>query len=284
MLEMGAYEALWLRQGTTYRSLAERFRQQPDARLSDFVPEEEAQATARRTIETLAGLGISHFGVRLHRAAEYPQRLRDARHPLELLYYQGCWQLVETPCVAVVGTRKPSLEGLQQARQLSEQLIQDRWTVVSGLAEGIDTAAHKAALKAGGRTIAVLGTPLHMYYPKSNRFLQQRIAKEFLVVSQVPVLRYLEQSWQHNRAFFPERNLTMSALTVATIIVEAGASSGTLKQARGALQQGRKLLILDRCFLDPTLTWPRELEAAGALRVKSYAEVRAALASLGRPA
>jgi len=147
---------------------------------------------------------------------------------------------------------------------------------VAGLAEGIDTAAHTAALEEGGRTIAVLGTPLSEAYPSFNRELQARIARDHLVISQVPVLRYANQFPPQNRLFFPERNVTMSALTEATIIVEAGETSGTLTQARAALHQGRKLFILDSCF-DRGLTWPSRFLAEGAVRVRAYDDIWSAL-------
>src|SRR6185436_13665107 len=103
--------------------------------------------------------GVESFGMRVHRAGEYPEALRDALHPLELLTFQGAWSLVESPCIAVVGTRKASEEGRRQARALVAGLVAQAWTIVSGLAAGIDTAAPGAALESGGRTIAVLGTP-----------------------------------------------------------------------------------------------------------------------------
>jgi DNA processing protein len=86
--------------------------------------------------------------------------------------------------------------------------------------------------------------------------------------------------WKQNRAFFPERNVTMSALTAATIIVEAGNTSGTLIQARAALKQGRKLFILDSCFRNPELTWPAAFAENGAVRVSSFADIRSTLASV----
>ena len=97
-----------------------------------------------------------------------------------------------------------------------------------GLAAGIDRVAHETAIEEGGRTIAVIGTPLSHAYPKANQELQRDIAKNFLVVSQVPVKRYESQDYRRNRSFFPERNVTMSALTEATVIVEASETSGTL--------------------------------------------------------
>jgi DNA processing protein len=279
LLELGAYECLWAEPGASFRRLAERFRAHPDFLPSDFVDHERAAEMGRLVVDMLAGKGVERFGLRVHRAGEYPAKLRDARHPVELLYFQGWWNLVETPCVAVVGTREPSEEGKRETRALVERLVAGGFTVVSGLARGIDKEAHRTALDAGGRTVAVLGTPLSEAYPAENAGLQREIAEGFLVVSQVPVVRYSRQGWQENRSFFPERNATMSALTEATVIVEAGETSGTLYQARAALQQGRKLFILDRCFGDMRLSWPRRFEEQGAIRVREYGDIEQALAA-----
>lgn len=278
--ELGAYEALWLRTESTFKRMADLFREQPAALPSDLVDQAEAERTGDRVVAHLRESGVRHFGVRIHRAGEYPAKLRDAAHPVELLYYQGAWDLVESRCVAVVGTRKPTAEGVKRTRQLVRELVREDWTIVSGLAAGIDTVAHTTALELGGRTIAVLGTPLSETYPKENASLQADLAKRFLVVSQVPVERYRAQMWKQNRAFFPERNVTMSALTAATIIVEAGNTSGTLIQARAALKQGRKLFILDSCFRNPELTWPAAFAENGAVRVSSFADIRSTLASV----
>ena len=107
--------------------------------------------------------------------------------------------------------------------------------------------------------------------------MQRLIAERFLLISPVPVQRYESQDYRRNRLFFPERNVVMSALTEATIIVEAGQTSGTLIQARAALQQGRRLFVLDSCFRDPHLTWPARLAARGAVRVADYDDIRRGL-------
>lgn len=276
-LELGAYEALWLQPGATFKSLAEKFARDPAAMPSDFVSATDARAAAGEVFSKLKQAGVHQFGVRINHAGDYPERLRDAKHPIELLYYQGAWELSETRSIAVVGSRKATDEGQQRAAQIAKGLVDRSFTVVSGLAEGIDRAAHTAALACGGRTIAVIGTPLGQHYPKANKELQLQIASDHLLVSQVPVLRYGKQAPQQNRLFFPERNITMSALTEGTIIVEASETSGTLTQARAALHQGRKLFILESCFARTDITWPRRFEAEGAIRVRSMADIWTAL-------
>ena len=273
-VEMGAYEALWCKKGATFKSLAQKFAQHPDSLPSFFVPVTLARQCAEFVKARFAQAGVGTFGVQIHGAGEYPSKLRDATYPVELLYYQGRWNLVASRSVAVVGTRKPSREGLLRARRLVRELVKDDFTVVSGLAAGIDTKAHETAIEENGRTIAVIGTPLSDTYPKVNTDLQRHIARHFLVVSQVPVKRYEDQDYRQNRFFFPERNATMSALTEATIIVEAGNTSGALIQARAAIKQNRKLFILDSCFQDPHLTWPARLARQGAIRVKDYDDIR----------
>ena len=260
--ELGAYEALFLEQGATFKRLAEKFATDPGALPSDFVSRQAADAAAYRVMEKLHASGITQFGVRINKAGDYPEKLRHAKYPVEMLYYQGTWELSEMRGLAVVGSRKPSEEGVQRATRLAKELVARDFAVVSGLATGIDTAAHTAALDAGGTTIAVIGTPLGEYYPKDNRDLQNHIAKQHLLISQIPVLRYEVQPFQQKRHYFPERNATMSALTEGTIIVEAGETSGTLT-----------LFILDSCFQNPAITWPARFEKQGAIRVREPSDI-----------
>ncbi|MGQ3286839.1 MULTISPECIES: DNA-processing protein DprA [Alphaproteobacteria] len=275
--ELGAYEALWLEKGATFKTLAERFANDPSALPSDFVSAQLADQCAADVLARLKKAGVHQFGVRIHHAGDYPPKLRDAKHPVELLYYRGAWELSETRCMAVVGSREPSEDGIKRAARLARELVERDFTVVSGLARGIDVAAHSAAIARGGRTIAVVGTPLGTCYPKEHLELQETIARDHLLISQVPVLRYSKQAPQHNRLFFPERNATMSALTEGTIIVEAGETSGTLTQARAALHQGRKLFILDSCFNRTDISWPARFEAEGAIRVRTPEDIWNAL-------
>lgn len=210
LCEIGAYEYLWQQPSATTKSLAKLFEDNPGKLPSELVDREVALQKAYEVLRHFRSKGIVHFGVRVHGSGDYPDRLRDASEPVEILYYQGSWELAEAPRkVAVVGTRKMSVEGAARTRKLVKALVQNDFTVVSGLAEGVDTIAHTTAIENGGRTIAVIGTPLSEFYPKMNMELQQKIAAEYLLVSQVPVLRYENQGPKWNRLFFPERNKTM---------------------------------------------------------------------------
>lgn len=162
------------------------------------------------------------------------------------------------PRVSVVGSRGASPEGLARARAITRALVERDITVVSGLAEGVDTEAHEAALSAGGRTIAVIGTPLDVAYPEKNGPLQERLMREQLVVSQFP------HGYPFHRKNFPIRNRTMALLTDATVIVEAGDKSGTLHQGWEALRLGRLLFIMEAVTLDSRLSWPAEMIRYGA--------------------
>jgi len=275
--EIAAYESLWLNDGVWFKNMAELFEKNPSAVPSELVSLGALEEAWSALVDLLGEERIQQIGVRIHGAGEYPERLRDAEHPIELVYYRGNWELVDTPSVAVVGTRGASTEGLEIARRIARSLVKHNFTVVSGLAKGIDTAAHTAAIEAGGRTIAVIGTPLFESYPKENSDLQERIAQDHLLVSHVPFLRYKKQHYKSNSLFFPARNVTMSALTKATVIVEAGNTSGTLVQARAALAQGRKLFILESCFRNRDLTWSERFLTRGAIRVSKPAEIIEAL-------
>jgi DNA processing protein len=275
--EMGAYEALWSGSGVSFKTLADLFRSRPNSIPSDFVDKGVAESFADKAFEIFRRSSIIDFGIRLHGTMDYPKRLREAEHPIEMLYYRGDWELAFNPSVAIVGTRTPTIDGIARTKKLVRMLVDAKFTVVSGLAKGVDTVAHETAIESGGCTIGVIGTALSQSYPASNKKLQKKISQEHLLISQVPVVRSSQQGPSRNHVFFPERNITMSALTEATIIIEAGETSGTLTQARAALKQGRKLFILDSCFMQEGLTWPRKFEEQGAVRVRSFDDILGAL-------
>jgi DNA processing protein len=160
-------------------------------------------------------------------------------------------------------------------------LTADGFTIVSGLAKGIDTAAMTSAINHGGSVIGVIGTPLDTAYPRENSKLQEQIAKEHLLVSQVPIYRYYHQDFKSKKYYFPERNELMAAISDATVIVEASNTSGSLIQARACLHQGHPLFIMRTCSQNPNLTWPqRFLEKEGVYEAKDAKEITALLAHL----
>jgi DNA processing protein len=183
----------------------------------------------------------------------------ETKHAPKTLYYRGDRSLFRrSPRVAIVGSRDASPEGLRRAKKLARALVDKGCVIVSGLAEGVDTAAHIAAIEAGGRNIAVLGTPLEKPYPASNRTLFERIATEHLVVSQFAADATVQPK------NFPIRNRTMALIAHATVIVEAAEKSGTLHQAWEALRLGRPLFVLESLVNNPLLTWPAEVRKYGA--------------------
>jgi DNA processing protein len=283
-LELGAYEALCLRPGATFKTLSEWIGAAPGGRPSELVDGAMAERHARDIHARFAKAGLTDIGMRVFGTPDYPQKLCDARHPLRAFYFRGDWDLLLGPTVAVVGARRLSEHGAARARRLVRQLVEDGFTIVSGLAAGTDTVAHTTALDMGGRTIAVLGTPIHKVYPRQNEGLQKTIAERFLVISQVPVLLYESKDWRYNRKFFPERNVTMSALTDASIIVEIGESNGTYIQSKAALDQGRPLFLLNNCFKKPGIDWPARFAERGAIRAYDYKDIRASIAHLIRVA
>lgn len=180
--------------------------------------------------------------------------------------------------VSVVGSRSPSSAARRRADLLARKLTESSITVVSGLALGIDTVSHRATIAAGGRTIAVLGTPLETCHPRQNATLQEQIGSEHLLVSQFapghPILR----------SNFPRRNRTMALISHASVIVEAGESSGTLSQGWEALRLGRPLFLLRSVVDDRGLTWPREMLQYGAFVLTDFEELLQVLPAATPPA
>ncbi|MGI5239809.1 DNA-processing protein DprA [Dactylosporangium sp. CA-139066] len=194
--------------------------------------------------------------------ASYPAQLRDIHQMPPLVFTRGALA-EDSRAVAVVGTRKPTERGLTTARTIAAALAESRVTVVSGLAEGIDTAAHEASLQAGGRTVAIIGTGVNRFYPAANRLLQERIARDGLLLSQF---------WPDAtpaKHTFPMRNAVMSGYAAATVVVEAAYQSGARMQARLALQHGRPVVLVDSLLVHD---WAREYATRPGVFVVSSAE------------
>jgi DNA processing protein len=176
--------------------------------------------------------------------ADYPANLRLIPNLPPFLFYRGQLHPDDAYSVAVVGTRTPSDEGLTRARKMAARLAEHRVTVLSGLARGIDTAAHEATLAAGGRTIAVLGSGIRRVYPRENTLLAERIAYNGAVVSQFwPDAAPTSYS-------FPRRNIVTSGLGQGTVVIEASATSGAKMQARLAIEHGKQVFLLASLVTD----------------------------------
>ena len=171
-------------------------------------------------------------------SAGYPRLLSEIHSPPEILHVKGTLVKEDEAAVAIVGTRAATPYGLAIAGQLAEELVGCGVTVVSGLAEGIDAAAHEGALKAGGRTIAVVGHGLSRIYPSQHRELAERIAESGCIVSEFPM------GMPPLRENFPQRNRIISGLSLGTVVVEAPFKSGALITARFAMEQGREVFAV----------------------------------------
>lgn len=207
-----------------------------------------------------------------------PEELLGPLNPQEQLYapkalfVQGHAEwLRRSPRVAVVGSRTASQAGARRAARLARILVEHDATVVSGLAEGIDAAAHTATMEAGGRTIAVIGTELGRTYPSKHGPLQALIARDHLVVSQ------FAPGYPTTRRNFPLRNRTMALICDASVIVEAGEGSGSLSQGWEALRLGRPLFLMASILEARDLSWPRRMIDYGAMVLKHPDELLSVL-------
>lgn len=175
--------------------------------------------------------------------AVYPLELKQIYNPPVLLFYQGDLTLLSKPKLAVVGSRKASKIGTQSVQKIIKEM-QNRFVIVSGLARGIDTAAHMACLQAGGQTIAVIGTGMEQAYPKENRKLQAYIATHHLLLSEY------EPEAAPLKYHFPERNRIIAGLSSGVIVAEAKMRSGSLITCERAMEEGRDVFAIPGSILD----------------------------------
>lgn len=190
--------------------------------------------------------------------AEYPARLLELADRPSPLYARGVLAAAHPKAVAIVGTRNASAYGLRVARAIATACARAGVSVVSGLALGIDGASHEAALAAGGRTVAVLGTGIDLAYPRSHRALQERIATDGLLLSELP-----GNSTGH-RGSFPKRNRIIAALADVVVVVEAGSESGALITARHAEELNRTLACVPNAIDAPNAAGSNDLLKQGA--------------------
>jgi DNA processing protein len=213
----------------------------------------------------ITGWRAANYGFLTFQDDDYPAQLREIHEMPPVLFHRGTLLAGEIG-VSVVGSRQASAQGLAIARSVSTGLAEREITVIAGLAKGIDTTAHQAALDTGGRTVAVIGTGITQSYPAENKDLQERIAHEGLVISQF---------WPDappTKHSFPMRNAVMSGFGRATIVVEASEHSGARIQARKAVAHGRPVILTD--LVVTTNKWPQELIGQPGVHVaRSTAEI-----------
>lgn len=210
--------------------------------VTDEVPAalSSAMTTLSSWLEAAAGRDWVALG-----DARYPQALLQTADPPLLLYVQGDATLLNSPCLAIVGSRNPTPQGAENARAFAEHLGRAGLTIVSGLALGIDGAAHSGALAGGARTIAVVGTGLDRVYPRAHRELAHRIAERGLIVSEFNL------GTEPLAANFPQRNRIIAGLSLGTLVVEAALESGSLITARHSLESGRDVFAIPGSIHSP---------------------------------
>jgi len=197
----------------------------------------------------------------------YPALLRRINSPPAALFVEGDPGCLWQPQIAVIGSRNPTAGGLDHARDFATTLARQGMTITSGLASGIDTAAHMAALDAGAFTIAVNGTGLDRVYPNSSRAVAERIRSQGAMISELPL------GSPPMRQHFPSRNRIISGLSLAVLVVEAGLNSGTLITARNAAEQGRDVFALPGSLNNPMAKGCHRLIRDGARLVETAADI-----------
>lgn len=189
---------------------------------------------------------------------EYPALLKETAQPPWVLYYRGSLELASRPAIAMVGTRVPTAYGRKVGEMLAEQLSRAGLAVVSGLARGIDSVCHEAALACGGVTVAVVATGLDKVYPPENRALEREIAQKGLVLSEYPL------GTPSHPGLFPQRNRIIAGLTLGTLVVEADSRSGSLITADAALEAGRDVFAVPGPVTSPKSRGALDLIKQGA--------------------
>lgn len=248
-----------------------------DLDLGGFKEFEQAMAALRaldprRVDHWTAVLGESDLRLVTVLDDVYPTNLRMVHDHPPFLFVRGTLARADERAIAVVGTRKPSEDGLAAASEIAASLARRNVTVVSGMALGIDGAAHRSAIDAGGRTLAVLGSGLDRFYPVANRGLAVHIQTSGALLSQ------FWPSMGPTRWSFPVRNIVTSGLSVGTVVVEAGPTSGARQQAEHALRHGKRLYLFRR--LVQAQPWAREMcDLPGVLAIDDIDQIVADIES-----
>jgi DNA processing protein len=197
----------------------------------------------------------------------YPSRLREIYDYPPVLYVRGSLPAEDEPCLAIVGTRRPTVYGRQVTEEIAADLAGSGIMIISGLARGIDSVAHRAALDAGGKTVAVFGSGLDIVYPGENAKLAQAIIEHGALVSEYPL------GVKPRAENFPLRNRIMSGLSLGVLVVEAGERSGALITAQQAVEQNREVFAIPGSILSPASQGTNRLIQEGAKLVRNYTDI-----------
>ncbi|MBI3147873.1 MAG: DNA-protecting protein DprA [Betaproteobacteria bacterium] len=242
------------------------------ASLSPIVGEELARAlsegpNAALLDHTLAWIDASGHHFLTWDDGQYPRALLQLPDPPPCLFYLGRPELLARPALAIVGSRNATAQGLENARGFAQALSQAGLTIVSGLAQGIDTAAHRGGLEGAGSSIAVLGTGIDRVYPAKNRDLAHRLAEQGGLLSEFPL------GTPPTAGNFPRRNRLISGLSRGCLVIEATLNSGSLITARLALEQGREVFAVPGSIHSPFSKGPHRLLRDGAKLVETAQDV-----------
>ena len=206
-----------------------------DKQVAEAIKKGVAEADIERVMRVFEEKKIAMIDRRDER---YPELLKKIYQPPYLIYVRGDWELLAQPSLAIVGMRACSVYGTETAQRFGEEFSQQGVVVVSGMARGIDSAAHRGAIRGKGGTVAVLGCGIDVIYPSENRKLYHNIINEGAIVSEYP------PATEPHPGFFPRRNRIISGLTRGTLVVEAGKKSGALITAYNALEQDREIFAV----------------------------------------
>jgi DNA processing protein len=235
------------------------------AQSAQFVFEGKAKAVAEDELKRVAEAGGS---ILTPEDEAYPERLREIYDPPSTLWIRGDVSLLARPGIAVVGTRQPSPYGAGMAELLSRDLANRRMVILSGMARGVDTAAHKGAIEAGGKTVAVWGTGIDVIYPKENKKLaEQIVATGGTIVSEYPLGTFPAPQ------NFPIRNRILSGMSVGVLVIEAAEYSGTRITARCAMEQNRDVYAVPGNVTNKNAWGPNTLIKQGAKLTATWEDI-----------
>ncbi len=259
-----------------FASMEEVWRAPAGALVAAGLDQRTAQEVVRARDETdpdaeLERLALAGVTALAQNDARYPSRLREIDDASPVLYVKGAWTDADEWSVAVVGTRKATAYGRMAAQEFSRGLAVNGITVVSGLARGVDTVSHRAALDAGGRTVAVLANGLDTVYPPENRRLSEEIAERGAVMSDYPL------GTKPRADFFPRRNRILSGVSLGTLVVEGDHDSGAMITARFAVEQNRDVFAVPGSIFSAQSKGPFGLIKDGATPVATAEDILEAL-------